>query len=310
MLFFLYVWEKLSVKVQDLLGEFLYQNKKLTLPSIGSFEMDASINVYESKEPVLPEGAIQFTQNNQAGFDDVLLGFLVQQSGKMKPLAMSDLDSFISNGHQLLNIGKPFNIKGVGSLTKKGTTFYFEQGAPILEKTEASGAYNVKDRTRYKEEVKELNFDSEEKKGNSKRLMIILASVIALALIGWAVYLALPKNTDSDNETDLTTEDTTTQTINADTTASTPVSVPDTTARLSTALADSSFQVLLFSFADSARANRELAKQLTKRSNVALMQKDSSYQIVLTVKKPLADTAKVMDSLRSYYLLKPKLVKP
>ncbi len=297
------------MKVQDLLGEFLYQHKQLILPTIGSFHMDSSVNVYESKDGVLPENTIQFTQNNQAGFDDELLQFLVQQSGKMKALAMSDLDSYISNGHQLLNIGKPFNIKGVGSLTKKGTAFFFEQGAPILEKTEASGAYNLKDRTRYKEEVKELNFDSEEKKGNGKKIMIVTASIIALALIGWAVYLALPDNETTANEQESVVQDTA-QIISSDTGRVSTIPVArDTTIRLAAAVTDSSFQLILFSFADSAKANREMAKQLIKRNNIALMQKDSIYQIVLTVKRPLTDTAKVMDSLRSFYWLKPKLVK-
>jgi hypothetical protein len=294
------------VKVQDLLGEYLYQHKQLTLPSIGTFELDASVNVYELKEDVLPEDAIRFTQNTQAVVDDALLNFLVQQSGKMKPLAMSDLDSFLNNGWQLLNIGKPFTIKGVGALTRKGNDLSFIQGAPTLEKTEASGAYNLKDRTRQKEEIKELNFESEVKKGNGKKVIITLASIIALALIVWAVYLAIPKNENSGSEeTEIQQTDTTLTGTQQDTTDQ---QLKDTVLQQPTSAADTSFQLILASFKDTAEANKELAKQMSRRKNVTVQQKDSLYQIILTVNRPKADTAIVKDSLINYYKIKSKVL--
>jgi hypothetical protein len=294
------------VKVQDLLGEYLYQHKQLTLPSIGTFELDASVNVYESKEGVLPEDAIRFTQNTQAVVDDALLNFLVQQSGKMKPLAMSDLDSFLNNGWQLLNIGKPFTIKGVGALTRKGSDLSFIQGAPTLEKTEASGAYNLKDRTRQKEEIKELSFEPEVKKGNGKKVIITLASIIAIALIGWAVYLAIPKNeTTASDETEIQQTDTTQTNTQQDTTAQ---QLKDTVLQQPTPLMDTSFQLILATFKDTAEANKELAKQMSRRKNVIVQQKDSLYQIILTINRPKADTVKVKDSLMSYYKLKSKVL--
>ncbi|MFN5136608.1 MAG: hypothetical protein ACK5DG_14950 [Chitinophagaceae bacterium] len=294
------------MKVQDLLGEYLYQHKQLTLPSIGTFELDASVNVYESKEGVLPEDAIRFTQNTQAVIDDALLNFLVQQSGKMKPLAMSDLDSFLNNGWQLLNIGKPFTIKGVGALTRKGNDLSFIQGAPTLEKTEASGAYNLKDRTRQTEEIKELSFESEVKKGNGKKVIITLASIIALALIGWAVYLAIPKNENSGSEeTEIQKTDNTLTGTQQDTTSQ---QLKDTVLQQLTSAADTSFQLILASFKDTAEANKELAKQMSRRKNVTVQQKDSLYQIILTVNRLKADTAIVKDSLMNYYKIKSKVL--
>lgn len=304
---FFYMFEQIiSVKVQDLLGEFLYQNKQLTLPTIGSFELDASVNVYESKDGSLPENSIRFTQNNQAQPTDELMTYLVQHSGKMKPLALSDLESYISNGWQLLNIGKPFTIKGVGSLTKTGNILSFQQGTPVFDKAEPTGAYAVKDRSREKEEIKELNFDSEVKKGSSKKVIIAIASVAALAFIGWAIYLAISRNNAATTEdTQTEQQDSSPSSAAVDTTSTL---VPDSVAVTPVAV-DTSFQLVLFTFSDTARANKELRKQMSKRSNITLVPKDSVFQIVLTVNKPLADSAKVMDSLRSYYLLKPKLAK-
>lgn len=296
----------ISVKVQDLLGEFLYQHKQLTLPTIGSFELDASVNVYESKDGSLPENSIRFIQNNQTQPTDELMAYLVQHSGKMKPLALSDLESYISNGWQLLNIGKPFTIKGVGSLTKTGSILSFQQGTPVFDKAEPSGVYAVKDRSREKEEIKELNFDSEVKKGSSKKIIIAIASIAALALIGWAIYLAIPKNNTATAEDTQTEQQETASSGTAVDTTSTLV--PDSVA-VTPVVVDTSFQLVLFTFSDTTKANKELRKQLSRRSNVSVVSKDSVFQIVLTVNKPLADSAKVMDSLRSYYLLKPKLAK-
>ena len=181
------------MKVQDLLAEYLYQNKTLILPSIGSFELNSAINIYETKEESWPEDAITFTQNSNAAVEDHFVSYLVQHSGKMKPLALSDLDSYISNGVQLLNIGKPFTIKGIGALTKMGNQLSFQQGHPVIEKSEQTTTYVVKDRTRQKEEIKELNFDSETRKGSSRRLLIILASVVAPGLIDGPFISPFPK---------------------------------------------------------------------------------------------------------------------
>ena len=305
---FFYMFDQnISVKVQDLLGEFLYQQKQLTLPTIGSFELDASVNVYESKEGTLPENSIRFTQNTQATPTDELMSYLVQHSGKMKPLALSDLESYISNGWQLLNIGKPFTIKGVGSLTKSGNILSFQQGTPILEKAESTGAYTVKDRTREKEEIKELSFDSEVKKGGGKKAIIAIASVAAIALIAWAIYLAIPKSKSAVTDDSQTEQEVNVPSNTAVDTATN--NAPDSAVITPPADIDTSFQLVLFSFSDTAKANKELKKQQNRRTNVALVSKDSLFQIILTVNKPLADTTKVIDSLRLFYLLRPKLLK-
>lgn len=291
------------MKVQDLLAEYLYQNKTLILPSIGSFELNPAVNVYETKEDSWPEDAITFTQNNNAVADDNFVSYLVQHSGKMKPLALSDLDSYISNGIQFLNIGKPFTLKGIGALTKTGNQLNFQQGRPVIEKTEQTTTYVVKDRTRQKEEIKELNFDSETKKGNSRKLIIALASIIALLLIAVAIYLAIPKTETSANE-EVKEEDTTSTTnIPVDTAQKqkeTVVTTPPVT--------DSLFHLLVFSYPDSVSANKRIANLKMRGFDVSLLAKDSAVNVILHVKRPLADTTYVMDSLRKNYLWKPKFI--
>jgi hypothetical protein len=301
--------KNILVKVQDLIAEYLYQHKAINIPLIGSFELNSSVNVYEIKDGKFPQDAITFQQNDQIGVDESFVNFMVERSGKMKALALSDLDSYVNNGLQLLNIGKPFTIKGIGSLTKYGNRLTFELGAPLLEKTETSGNIFVKDRARQQEEIKELNFDSKIPKTNYRKLIITLASIAALALITFAIYMAIPKQKADQPVSDETTEQTIDNNnitpLTTDTIIKLPVQDSVVAAPVTT---DTSFQLLLFSFLDSARANRELAKQMLRRKNVNMQQKDSLYRIILTVNRPAADTTKVKDSLRLFYKLYSRVI--
>ncbi|MBK8086807.1 MAG: hypothetical protein IPK31_01885 [Chitinophagaceae bacterium] len=211
------------MKIQDLLPQYLYQQKKLTLPGLGTFELNSAINVYELKEEGWPENTITFSQDRSAVLSDELLAYVVQHTGKMKPLAISDLESHLSNGVQMLNIGKPLPLKGIGSLSKLNNgDLVFHQGTPALEKIDSINTDHVKDRTAEQDEINEIDFTSAPEK-SSKKVIIILASVLAVALIAWAVYLAIPKKQTAA----VTEQDETTQ---QDTIAATPPAITDTTA--------------------------------------------------------------------------------
>ncbi len=302
--YFSYVCENLSVKIQDLLAEYLYQNKTLTLPSIGSFELDPAINIAESKEENWPPDAIRFQQNTNALANDEFVTYLVQHSGKMKPLALSDLDSYLNNGIQLINIGKPFALKGIGSLSKTGSTFNFQQGHPILDRLEQTdGSYFVKDRTNETEETKNLDFSHQAIKTNNRTTIISIVSIVALLIIAVAVYLALSNNENPEQENTIQPVDSSTLSTTNDTIATQPkeiVAVPKD---------DSSFQLVINNYKTEAAANSRLQALLLRGHSVSMQTKDSSrYQILLTVNKPLSDTTYVIDSLKKMFLWKPQLV--
>ena len=119
------------MKLPQLLAHFLYQYKTLQLPRIGVFTLDplASIPQETGKEqPPIVQG-VHFDSESVQKPDAELIEFIHKYTGKMKPLAESDLDSYLQLGIQLLNIGKPFYLEGIGSLTKKKDGRYeFEAG--------------------------------------------------------------------------------------------------------------------------------------------------------------------------------------
>jgi hypothetical protein len=308
-----------QLKIQDLLSQYLYQQKKLSLPGIGIFDLNPAVNIYELKEEGWPENTVTFTQDRTAQLTDDCLNYLVQNSGKMKPLAMSDLESYLNNGIQLLNIGKPFPLKGIGSLSKTGNQYFFEQGSPVVEKLESINPdYILKDRTKKNEDTKELDFTSEGR-ANSKKIIIALGSLVALALIAWVVYLALPKKeaepvvtneqqavtpppsiTQTVTDTVKTTADTT-KTLLPDTVKTMPVAPPTVNG--------TGFQLIIQTFFTKAAADKKLNSLLARGHNVSVQMVDSTrYRLVLTVAKPLSDTTYVKDSLRRWYLWKAELL--
>jgi hypothetical protein len=110
------------VKIEQFVVQYLYTSKKVTLQGIGTITLDPSVLLPMSNEKekdiVMPENAFQFTFNPKATEDTELVNHIVQHTGKMFPLASSDLDSYVTLAKQFLNIGKPLVIEGVGTIQK------------------------------------------------------------------------------------------------------------------------------------------------------------------------------------------------
>jgi len=127
------------MKIEQLIVQFLYKNKKVTLQDIGIFYLSPDIIIPEDsdKETVLPENAIRFEYNTKAAQDEDLINYIVQQTRKIKPLATSDLESFTILGRQFMNIGKPLPIEGLGILQKNQLGGYeFIQGSSMNTRLE------------------------------------------------------------------------------------------------------------------------------------------------------------------------------
>ncbi len=301
------------MKIQEILSQYLYKEKTLTLPGLGRFDLNPSVNIYDLKEEGWPADTISFTTNRSAVVEEGLLLFLMQQTGKMKPLAMSDLESYVSNGMQLINIGKPFPIKGIGSINKtKDNQYTFEQGSPALEKIDSINTDHVRDRTVLAEGETEIDFSHEERK-SSKKPIIILGSIVALVLVGWAIYLAIPKKAkapepEANYIEQVTPVDTTTQQP-----GTAAIVTQDTLPAVitPTVVDTGSLKLVIETTTTKAKADARIAFHKTRGRELSLNMKDSStYQLVLLLQKPLADSSKVKDSLRNWYGIKAQVVKP
>jgi len=109
------------VKLSSLLAQYLYTNHRLDLPGIGTFVLDPStISTLEnSKQRSTVLSGVSFEYNTSVKESSELIAFISSQSGKMKALASADLESYVQQAQQFLNIGKPFEFEGIGTLVKK-----------------------------------------------------------------------------------------------------------------------------------------------------------------------------------------------
>ncbi|MEO8584037.1 MAG: hypothetical protein ABI415_09590, partial [Flavitalea sp.] len=114
------------MKLSSLFAKYLYLKKELNLPGIGVFSLDPSIIIPEATEKNATDfiQQIKYVQNPVSGADEAFINFIRAETGKIRPLAVSDLDSFLTDGKILLNIGKPFQLEGIGSLLKTKTGVY------------------------------------------------------------------------------------------------------------------------------------------------------------------------------------------
>lgn len=313
------------MKVDNLLGPYLYQYKQLFLPGIGLFTLDEKAILPDDTAKVkVPIEGISFASKSGTELDDALVMYVKQETGKMKPLAEADLHSFIATAFQYLNIGKPFYFEGIGTLQKnKDGNYIFTAGTVIAQKTELSPA-------RYADTSKRNNFTENEGAGktsfNAGKLMVGLGVLLTLVLIGWGGYYLYSKNTSESNPeqtiaTDkpvVTVDTTATSTAPIDSSGKKPDSVKtnntDTNTAVAMAKTDSAITPgtgYKFIFETTEKKTRALKRyeqlkgvSILKNYNnkVALETKDSvSYNIYTIVSCLPADTSHVKDLLNAWY---------
>ena len=181
------------MKIEQLLVQHFYNAKKVTLQGIGTFTLspDFVLPPDSDKDIVLPENAVSFEYNAKAIEDDALINYIVQQSRKMKPLASADLESYIMLATQFLHIGKPLKIDGIGMLEKSQAGGYQFIPSQFINTKVEDATVQLKEKER-----EDVSFANEAKpSGNNKKLLGIIAAVLVVAAISWAVwYFLINKN--------------------------------------------------------------------------------------------------------------------
>jgi len=289
------------VKIEQVLVHYLLKTKKLTLQGIGTFHLNASVaDSSDSEKPiVIPENAITFTYDPRVTEDEGLVDFIVEHTRKIKPLAASDLDSFLSLGRQFLNIGKPLNLPHIGTLEKLNSgVLAFVPGQLIAPRIEPN---RIKHEDEEPKEAAEENlfndYQKERKTNNSGKMILTLLVLVILAFAVWAVWrYAFTKKDEPKNLT--TTEGIVPvkdSSFKADSTTIAnvqPAKVSDTV----------SFNVVVGEYHTQTAAEKRLGRLKNNHRNVILYTDDSTiYKVAEPFNLPLSDTSRILDSLRRYY---------
>ncbi len=290
------------MKLEQLIVQYLYNNKTVTLQDIGTFTLspDVVIPADSEKEISLPDGAIEFEYNNKAEKDDGLIEFIVQQSRKIKPLATSDLESYSLLSRQFLNIGKPMIIEGIGTLQKtQQDTYEFTQGHTINPKLD-NQPVTIREKVQ-----DEISFSTPARETSSNKPAMVALLVLMLLLTTAAVYYFLVYNKDEavPVQTETLVQDTAVTKIDSTLLRQDSAAVPSPAANLA-GIRDSAgvaynFAIVFKEYGSKVEANKAYVRFTSYGHKILIAQKDSaSYKLSIPFLSPLSDTLRARDSLK------------
>ena len=296
------------MKIEQLIVQHLYKNKQVTLQGIGTLHLNPSVIIPPAgneKDFVMPENAFSFDYNLKATEDEALVESIVQQTRKIRPLASSDLESYSILAKQFLNIGKPLEIPGVGTIQKSQEGIYeFIQGAFVSPKIEEA----PRQITEKAEEP--ISFEHESTGRGNKNYAGIILGIIILGLTGAALYYFLFKNkpdiTDPSPEQTAQTEAVPDTTIKTDTIVKVKPDTVQVPPPVVIKTDSNNFKVVIKDYKSEAAANQALSRLSKYNRKFMVIRKDSvTYQLALPFNTSVADTGRIRDSLRIFFGGKP-----
>jgi hypothetical protein len=301
------------LKLAYLLAQYLYTNKRLDLPGIGTFLLDPAviIETENNKRGTLPDG-ISFQNNPSIQNAPELVRFISSLSGKMKPLAEADLESHLQMAQQFLNISKPFTFEGIGTLVRlRPGEFEFTPGNPMADK--------IKDNTEKELHVVTKKDTVEAKytaylatpvvKSRLRKPVIILLVLCGIGLAIWGGYIISSNQSEKPEATlaENTNENTNPEPppVHVD---SSQLKKPDTVTIQKSLPAPESYKYVLEISRAPKVFNRlkqlkdtQLQLKDTKLSDAVQMETTDSVQYKLFVLLPIStDTSRVIASLTTF----------
>jgi hypothetical protein len=299
------------VKVTQLLSDYLSQQHRLVLTGFGVITHDGSIQYAkdgEAEKLVFAAGSLQFQFDPKAVVEDGLITFISKETGKMRPLALSDIESYLEFGHELINISKPFHIEGLGTLQKNSNNeLEFKQEE--FGRSQSSGQARSGSRQRSKEsERSESPYGGEmaprEKKArlDTQKLLIILVIGLGLAVS----YLLFSRYQQKDPA--VSNSDAPVSRKDAGTSV-TPEPPKDNAANDATAPPTSAVEKptkavfnVVIEVSGRERALKRYADLKEWGHDIRMDTRDSlTFKLYIPINAPLADTARHRDSLRLFF---------
>lgn len=294
------------MKIEQLIVQHLFRNKKLSLQDIGTFYLSADIALpaENDKENVLPENAVRFEFDKKAPIDEELIAFIVEKTRKIKPLATSDLESYCILARQFLNIGKPFSIEGLGNLQKNQSGIYeYVPDSQLHTPAEIQGPSNIREKA-----DEAIDFSVTSTPAPSKTKWGWIGFFFFILAVAASVYFYFQNQNKSNNlEKLVPVKDTGADEIQVsdslifkDTTSLLPQ--PPQISRDTIRSNADSLKIVFKTYPNADAANLALKKYISFGHKANLRMADSThYELYLTMPKMGTDTTKAIDSLRRFF---------
>jgi hypothetical protein len=293
-----------ALKVTQLLSDYLGLHHRLALSGFGVITYDGSIQYAkegESEKLVFAAGSLNFHPDPKAVVEEGLIAFISKETGKMKPLALSDVESYLEFGHELINISKPFHIEGLGTLQKNaGNVLVFIQDE--FGKGNPAGLPKSTSRQKSRESDPgdslypgNQTAAADKKRALTQKLLIGLVIGLGLAVTYLLFSRYQQKSTDETGSAVMKKPEVTAPAANTIVNETTPA--PVVTEKPATGV----FNVVL-EISGRERALKRYADLKEWGHNIQMVTLDSvSFKLFIPINAPLDDTARHRDSLRQFF---------
>lgn len=297
----------ITVKLAPLLAEYLYTNKQLDLPGIGTFRIESTdMPDTEDRKQAQPI-SILFQSDPSVKEAPDLINFIASRSGKMKALAASDLESHLQIVHQFINIGKPFLMEGIGNLAKlRSGQYEFTQGNITADKLKDFASKELSS-TEAEDSFTDYAKASSTSKMRSGKLLPLLLVIAGIAIAIWVGYRMYQKRISHNNDTTKVNEPQNEETVPVINDSSQVVKTTDTTKKADTVAIQKPMAIAgTYKFVvEEADKERALLRYNSLKSwglQIQMETHDSvNFKLFFILPSSVVDTAKTMDSLRILY---------
>lgn len=279
------------MKLSPHLSKYLNHNKSLSLPGLGVFTIvgNAVPDTADNSTGILNSN-INFEEKKITEFDNELIEFIAKETGRMKTLTASDLESQLQDVILILNAGKPYFFPAIGTITKRplqGIYDFVPDTTPTLKEKRKEVAGNEK----YK--IPQAYIDNTKTRPKNKKsgIAILVATILAIAATLWFYLNSNSSSADADSAGTADTPVNTTSALAGDS----ATSRPNTTVQAS---APSGFYKYILEVAAKPRAEKRFAQLKKNQWPVELETTDSTtFKIVMKLPVMNADTTRTKDSL-------------
>jgi hypothetical protein len=292
------------VTFEELLVKYIYQNKKLSLEGFGTVTLTSAVPDAEMihKNRHIPVEGLSFEHNFRTTTDDNFVAFFAQQKGKIKPLAMSDIESHLQLARQLLNIGNPYIVDGIGSFEKQNNGsvllvpgFY---AVPFSDNTALPG--RLKERAEAPPERRrgeEPEAGSGGLSNNVKRALILVLTILIVAVAGWFIWSKFVGDPAS-NTTPVTPSSDTVSVLPA---GLIPATDTNAAVQQTSATAIPKWKAYFRQITEKQDALKKF-KMYAGNKTVMMETADSvTFKLYVLIESPVADTARKVDSLSKFF---------
>lgn len=292
-----------TLKLSPILAQYLHDHKELSLNGIGRFRIDPGPEKGQDAEknsPVEISSVIRFQNDSSVKEDEALVDFISLQTGKMKSLASSDLDSHLELAKQFLNIGKPFLIEGIGILTKnKSGKLDFTPGNIFNEKIKEHTSSDADQSSPTEEsftDYEEMLSPQDRSVPFSRKLILWFVIIAGIGLAVWGGYLIYKKTNKPNPENlkesaNVLVED-----------SATLVNLNNSAGQLNASVTNGTSYKFIIEKADSSRALTRYADLKNYGLDIQMETDDSIiYKLFFKITAMPADTARIRDSINIWY---------